>query len=74
MFTSMVAVCERGKAAPAVVSLLDQMKILGLKVEAAILVASLRCCVYVTLTPSNPSCAARAFVTHSVTAAGTRVK
>jgi hypothetical protein len=47
------------------------MKILGLKVEAAILVASLRCCVYVALTPS---CAARAFVTHSVTAAGTRVK
>jgi hypothetical protein len=44
MFTSVIAVCERGRAAAAVVALLDHMKILQLKVDTRILIASLHCC------------------------------
>jgi hypothetical protein len=53
MFTCVIAVCERGKAVAAVVALLDQMKILELKVDARILTASLHCCMCVA--PSSSS-------------------
>jgi hypothetical protein len=56
MFSSAIAVCERGKAVSAVISLLDQMKLLELKVDTRILVASLRCCMYVRA-PLSPRCA-----------------
>jgi hypothetical protein len=47
MFASAIAVCQRGKAVPAVISLLDQMKLLELKVDTRILMASLHCCMCV---------------------------
>jgi hypothetical protein len=47
MFTSVIAVCERGKATSAVIALLDQMRIFELKVDGKILIATLHCCMYV---------------------------
>ncbi len=44
MFTSVIAVCERGRATSAVIALLDQMRILELKVDGKILIATLHCC------------------------------
>jgi hypothetical protein len=49
MFASAIAVCQRGKAVPAVISLLDQMKLLELKVDTRILMASLHCCMCVAV-------------------------
>jgi hypothetical protein len=47
MFTSVIAVCERGKAASAVIALVDQMRVLQLKVDGKILIATLLCCMCV---------------------------